>query len=157
MNLGAWWWSDRFVLRMHGAREVTALQAPRLHAAVRRLAARARIPVPRVYLIAEAAPNAFATGRSPRHAAIAVTEGLLRLLDEDELEGVLAHELAHVRNRDTLIATVAATIAGATAFIAYVARFGALFGLGRDDDEGPATAGGLGGRAASSSPRSSPC
>jgi heat shock protein HtpX len=134
-NVGAWWWSDRFVLRMYGAREVGELEAPGLHAIVGRLAQRAGIPKPRVYVIPQDSPNAFATGRSPARAAVAVTDGLVRVLDRDELEGVLAHELAHVRNRDTLISTVAATIAGAIGMLADMVRFGALLGLSRGDAE----------------------
>jgi heat shock protein HtpX len=135
MNVGAWWWSDRLVLRLYGAREVGHAEIPWLHEIVRRLAARAGIPAPRVYLIPEDAPNAFATGRNPQHGALAVTEGLLRVLDWEELEGVLAHEIGHIRNRDTLISTVAATVAGAIGMLADLARVGALFGAARDDDE----------------------
>jgi heat shock protein HtpX len=135
MNFGAYWWSDKIVLRMYGAQEVTEAQAPDLYRVVRYLAQRGGIPMPKVYLIPEAAPNAFATGRNPQHAAIAVTEGLMRLLDREELAGVIAHELGHVRNRDTLIMTVAATIAGAVSMIANIASWGLIFGGGQSSDE----------------------
>jgi heat shock protein HtpX len=135
MNFGAYWWSDKIVLRMYGAKEVTEAQAPDLYRIVRYLAQRGGIPMPKVYLIPEAAPNAFATGRNPQHAAVAVTEGLMRLLDREELAGVIAHELGHVRNRDTLIMTVAATIAGAVSMIANIASWGLIFGGGQSSDE----------------------
>lgn len=137
MNFAAYWWSDKIVLRMYGAQEIGEAQAPELFALVRRLAQGAHIPMPRVYLIPEETPNAFATGRNPQNAAVAVTEGILRLLDREELAGVLAHELGHVQNRDTLIMTVAATLAGALSHLANMAMWGAMFG-GRssDDDEG---------------------
>jgi heat shock protein HtpX len=146
MNLGAWWWSDRLVLRMYGAREISEAAAPELYSIVRALAQRARIPMPRVYIIPEDAPNAFATGRSPQRAAVAVTEGLLHRLDRSEVAGVLAHELAHVRNRDTLVMTVAATLAGAVSMLANLAQWGLLLGGGRgaeDGDEAPSPAFGL--------------
>ena len=132
MNVGAWWFSDRIVLRMHHAREVTETEAPRLHAMVTELSSRAGIPKPRVFLVEDPSPNAFATGRNPAHGVVAVTTGLLHILGEDEVRGVLAHELGHIRNRDTLISTVAATIAGAISFMAHMLFF---FG-GSDDDEG---------------------
>ncbi|HEV8662687.1 MAG TPA: zinc metalloprotease HtpX [Candidatus Methylomirabilis sp.] len=134
MNFGAYWFSDRIVLAMYGAKAVGEAEAPELVAMVRGLAQRARLPMPRVYIIPGPSPNAFATGRSPRHAAVAVTEGILRLMDREELEGVLAHELAHVRNRDTLISTIAATLAGVIMMLAHMARWAAFFGGGRDDD-----------------------
>lgn len=136
MNLGMYFFSDRLVLKMHHAREVTREEAPELYGAVERLAQRAGLPMPRVAIIPSAQPNAFATGRDPAHAVVAATEGILRILDRDELEGVMAHELAHVRHRDMLIASVAATMAGA---IMMVTRMGLLFGSGRgggDDDDG---------------------
>jgi heat shock protein HtpX len=137
MNVGSYWFSDKIVLRMYGAREVTEAEAPQLHGTVRRLATAAGTPMPKVYIIPEESPNAFATGRNPAHAAVAVTEGILRILSPDELEGVLAHEMAHVKNRDILIGTVAATLAGAIMMLANMARFAAIFGGGgRDDREG---------------------
>jgi len=135
MNFGAYWFSDRVVLAMYGAKEVSEAEAPDLVAMVRGLAQRARLPMPRVYVIPNPSPNAFATGRNPRHAAVAVTEGILRLMDREELEGVLAHELAHVRNRDTLISAIAATLAGVIMMLANMARFAAFFGGGRDDED----------------------
>jgi heat shock protein HtpX len=131
MNFVAFFFSDKIVLAQFGAQAVDREQAPQLHATVERLAARAGIPMPRLYVIPSPALNAFATGRSPKHAAVAATEGLLRTMNRDELEGVLAHELSHVLNRDVLISTVAATLAGA---IAMLARIGLFFGGGRRDD-----------------------
>jgi heat shock protein HtpX len=137
MNVGSYWFSDKIVLRMYGAREVTEAEAPQLHGMVRRLATAAGTPMPKVCIIPQESPNAFATGRNPAHAAVAVTEGILRILSPDELEGVLAHEMAHVKNRDILIGTVAATLAGAIMMLANMARFAAIFGVGgRDDREG---------------------
>jgi len=137
MNVGAYWFSDKIVLRMYGAREVSEAEAPSLHGIVRRLSIAAGIPMPKVYIIPTDSPNAFATGRNPAHAAVAVTEGITRLLSQDELEGVLAHELGHVRNRDILISTIAATLAGAIMMLARFAQFAAIFGGGsRDRDEG---------------------
>jgi len=136
MNFGAYWFSDKMALAMSGAQPVDESQAPQLYGMVRNLATRAQLPMPRLYMIPEDAPNAFATGRNPEHAAVAVTEGITRILDRDELEGVLAHELAHIKNRDTLIMTVAATLAGAITFIANMAQFAAFFGHRRDDEEG---------------------
>jgi heat shock protein HtpX len=135
MNFASYWFSDKIVLKMYGAREVSPHEAPELHQLVQRLAQRAGIPMPRVYIIPSDAPNAFATGRDPQHGAVAVTEGILRMLDTDELAGVLAHELGHIRNRDTLIMTVAATLAGAITMLAHMAQWGAIFGFGRRDDE----------------------
>ena len=144
MNVGAYFFSDKLVLRMHGASEVAPHEAPRLHAMVEALAAQAGIPKPRVFLIPEQQPNAFATGRNPEHAAVAVTEGILRILRPEELEGVLAHELAHIKNRDILISSVAAVIAGAISHLAMMAQWGAMFGMGRgDDDEGGGGGGNL--------------
>ena len=134
MNFGSYWFSDKIVLRMHGAREVDERDATALHALVGDLAVRGNLPQPRVYLIPENAPNAFATGRDPQHAAVAVTVGLLRSLDRKELAGVIAHELAHIRNRDTLIMTVTATIAGALSMLANTAMWGVMFG-GRSSDQ----------------------
>ncbi len=140
MNFASYWWSDRIVLWMYGAQEVSEAQAPQFHALVRRLAQRAGLPMPRVYIIPTETPNAFATGRNPQHAAVAATEGILRILTVDELEGVMAHELGHVRNRDILISTIAATLAGAIMILARMAQWAAFFGGMRrsDDDEGGA-------------------
>src|SRR5437867_4799425 len=136
MNLGSYWFSDRIVLAVYGARALSEQDAPDLFRVVRELAAGAHMPMPRVYLIPSESPNAFATGRSPEHAAVAVTEGIMRLLTLDELRGVLAHELSHVRNRDTLISAIAATLAGVVLMIARMAEWAALFGgLRRDERE----------------------
>jgi heat shock protein HtpX len=132
MNVVSYWWSDRIALRMHRAQPVMPEEAPELHEIVRTLAQRAGIPTPNVYLIPEQAPNAFATGRNPSHAAVAVTAGLMQVLSKEELAGVLAHELGHVKNRDTLIMTVAATLAGA---LTMLARFGMLTGGARSSDD----------------------
>ncbi len=128
MNFGAYWYSDKVVLAMYRAREVTPAEAPELHTIVENLARRAGLPKPKVYIIQSSTPNAFATGRDPKHAAVAVTTGILNLLTWEELEGVLAHELAHIKNRDTLISTIAATIAGVITMIASWARWAAIFG-----------------------------
>ena len=137
MNFVSYWFSDKIVLAAYGAKPIDEAAAPRLYAIVHRLATRAGIPMPRVYLIPSETPNAFATGRNPQHAVVAVTEGIMRILDEEELEGVLAHELSHVKNRDVLISTVAATLAGAITYLAHMAQWAAMFGgRGRDDDEG---------------------
>jgi heat shock protein HtpX len=135
MNFLSYWFSDRIVLAMYGAQPIEEAQAPGLYGMVRRLATRGGIPMPKVYLIPTDSPNAFATGRNPEHAAVAVTEGIMRILDEEELEGVLAHELSHVRNRDVLISTIAATLAGAITYLAHMAQWSAMFGGGRHDDE----------------------
>jgi len=134
MNFGAYWWSDKIVLRMYGAHEVTEAQAPELVGMVRHLARRADLPMPRVYITPQEAPNAFATGRNPQHGAVAVTEGIMRLLDREELAGVIAHELGHIKNRDTLIMTVSATIAGAVSTLANMAQWALIFGGGRSED-----------------------
>ncbi|HIE52264.1 MAG TPA: protease HtpX [Armatimonadetes bacterium] len=137
MNFGGYWFSDKIVLAMSGARPADPVRQARLFRIVERLTQRANLPMPKVYIIPADQPNAFATGRSPHHAAVAVTEGLLMLLEEDEIEGVLGHELAHIQNRDMLIATIAATLAGAIMVLANMARWAALFGgFGGDDDEG---------------------
>jgi heat shock protein HtpX len=136
-NAFAYFFSDKIALWSSGAQPVSREQVPRLYEVMERLAAKANLPVPKLYLVPEAAPNAFATGRNPHHASVAVTEGLLQLMNDDELEGVIAHELSHVRNYDILISSIAATIAGA---ITYLARMG--FWFGRDDDrEGGGLAG----------------
>jgi heat shock protein HtpX len=143
-NFASWYWSDRIVIAIHRARLLTAGEAPQVHRAVQRLARAAGIPVPTIYYVPDPAPNAFATGRNPEHAVVAVTDGLLRLLDERELEGVIAHELSHVLNRDILISTIAATLAGAVSLVARVAGFGLMFGGGRDDrDQGGGALGGI--------------
>jgi heat shock protein HtpX len=137
MNFSAYWFSDKLVLAMHRARPVTREESPNLHAIVEGLTARSGFPMPRLYVVPSDAPNAFATGRNPGNAAVAVTAGLLKILDRNEIEGVLAHELAHVGNRDILISSVAATLAGAISSLAFFARWGAVFGgFGRDDREG---------------------
>jgi heat shock protein HtpX len=142
MNLVAYFFSDKIALAMHRAQPVDEAQAPELYAIVAELTQRGGLPMPRLYLIPEAQPNAFATGRSPSHAAVAVTEGLLRAMDREEVKGVLAHELAHVMHRDILISSVAATLAGALTVLARMAGYAVMFGGGRDrDDRG----GGLGG------------
>jgi len=135
MNFGAYWFSDKIALSMSGAQPIDEAQAPELFRTIRNLATRAGLPMPQVYVIPQDAPNAFATGRNPENAAVAVTEGIVRVLDHEELEGVLAHELAHIKNRDTLIMTVAATLAGAITYAAHMAQFAAIFGGHRRDDE----------------------
>ena len=137
MNFLSYWFSDKMVLAAYGAQPIDEAAAPRLYAIVRRLVTRAGIPMPRVYLVPSETPNAFATGRNPQHAVVAVTEGIMRILDEEELEGVLAHELSHVKNRDVLISTIAATLAGAITYLAHMAQWAAMFGgRSRDDEEG---------------------
>jgi heat shock protein HtpX len=137
LNFGSYWFSDRIVLRMYRAQPVSEAEAPRLHAIVDRLIASAGLPKPKLYVLPQDSPNAFATGRNPSHAAVAVTSGLMELMDEEEIEGVVAHELAHVKNRDILISSVAATIAGAVAMLATMARWGAIFGgFGGRDERG---------------------
>jgi len=135
MNFASYWWSDKIVLAMYRAEPIPEARAPGLYAIVRRLTTKAGVPMPRVYLIPTDQPNAFATGRNPEHAAVAVTEGIMRILDDDELEGVLAHELAHVTNRDVLISTIAATLAGAITYLAHMAQWAAFFGGHRSDDD----------------------
>lgn len=134
MNVGSYWFSDRIVLRMYKAQPVGP--GHRLYDMTARLAQRAQLPMPKVYVIPDMQPNAFATGRNPSHAAVAATEGILRLLPDSELEGVMAHELAHVKNRDILISTVAATIGAAISMLANMAQFSMIFGGGRDREEG---------------------
>ena len=137
MNFITYWFSDKIVLRMYGATAVSEAEAPELYEIVRRLAHRAELPMPKVYIINEDQPNAFATGRNPEHAAVAVTNGIMRILSREELEGVLAHELSHVKHRDILVSTVAAAIAGAISYLAQMAQWAMIFGGGRrDDDEG---------------------
>ena len=137
MNFFSYWFSDKMVLSMYGAQEISESDNPGFYGIVRRLAQRANLPMPKVYLINSDTPNAFATGRNPEHAAVAATSGILRILGEEELAGVMAHELAHVKNRDILISTIAATFAGAITYMAHMAQWAAMFGGGRsDDDEG---------------------
>lgn len=138
MNVFTYFFSDRMVLAMYRARTVSEEEAPQLHRMVRRLAMQGGLPMPRVAIIPTETPNAFATGRNPEHAVVAVTQGILRLLEEDELEGVVSHELAHVRHRDILIASIAATIAGAITYLSFVGRFAVLFGGGRGRGQGNA-------------------
>ena len=138
LNFISYFFSDKIALLSSGAQPVTREQLPRLYQVMERLAAKANIPVPKLYLVPDAAPNAFATGRSPNHASVAVTQGLLQIMNDDELEGVIAHELSHVRNYDILTTSIAATIAGAITYMAEMGRWAMLFGgFGRDrDDEG---------------------
>jgi len=134
MNFASYWWSDKIVLSLYGAKEVKQEDAPELYGIVQELSSRAGLPMPRVYITPQEQPNAFATGRNPDHAAVAVTQGILRLLSRDELRGVLAHELAHVKHRDILIGSIAATIATAITYLAYMAQFAAIFGGGGGGD-----------------------
>ena len=136
MNFGSYWFSDKLILRMYKAQEVSESQAPELYAMVKDLALKASLPMPKVYIIPEDTPNAFATGRNEHHAVVAVTEGILRILNRDELEGVIAHELTHIKNRDMLIGSIAATLAGAIVMLANMAQWAAIFGgASRDNDE----------------------
>lgn len=143
MNFFSYWYSDKIILKMYRAREVSPSDNPTFYTMVQRLALRANMPMPKVYIIPSEAPNAFATGRNPQHAAVAATEGIIRLLSKDELEGVMAHELAHVANRDTLISTIAATIAGAISMLGNMLQWAAIFGGGNDEEEGGSMAGNL--------------
>src|SRR3972149_7883024 len=138
MNFGAYWFSDKLVLRMYRAQPVSDVQAPELHAIVRNLVQKAGMPMPKVYIIPSATPNAFATGRNQEHAVVAVTEGIMKILNRDELAGVIAHELAHIRHRDMLTGTIVATLAGAISMLAQMAQWAMIFGGGRrdNDDEG---------------------
>lgn len=135
MNFGSYWFSDKIVLAMYRARELTPTEAPEIHQMVDELAQRGGLPKPRIYMIPSEAPNAFATGRNPEHAVVAVTQGIVRLLNHEELKGVLAHELGHVKNRDILIGSIAATLAGVVMMLASMARFAAIFGFGGSDDD----------------------
>lgn len=140
MNFFSYWYSDKLVLKMYRASEVTPGQAPELYETVQRLTQKAGLPMPKLYVIPQQAPNAFATGRNPEHAVVAVTEGLMNIMEHDEVAGVLAHELAHVKNRDILIGSIAATMAGAIMVLATMARWSAIFGsTGGNDDEGGGT------------------
>lgn len=137
MNFFSYWFSDKIVLKMYGGQQITANDDPELYSLVGELAARGGLPMPKVYVIPEDTPNAFATGRNPEHAAVAVTQGIRRILNKRELAGVLGHELSHVKNRDILISSIAATLAGAISYLAQMAQFAAIFGGGRSrDDEG---------------------
>lgn len=135
INFFAYWFSDKIILRMYRAREVSESEAPELYGIVRRLAQKAEMPMPKVYIIDEEQPNAFATGRNPKHAAVAVTIGIMRILRHEELQGVIGHELAHVKHRDILVSTIAATIAGAISYLAHMAQWAMIFGGHRGDDE----------------------
>lgn len=137
MNVGVYWFSDRLALRANGARPLVPGELPRYEAIVRDLAGRARIPLPALYVIERPEPNAFATGRSPRHAAVAVTTGILDLMDDRQLRGVLAHEISHITNRDMLVGTIAATIGGAISFLGNMALWSSMFGGGGDEDSVP--------------------
>ncbi|HLM57524.1 MAG TPA: zinc metalloprotease HtpX [Pyrinomonadaceae bacterium] len=146
MNFGSYWFSDRIAMKMAGAREVSDAEAPQLHEMVARLARKFGLPKPRVAVVEADAPNAFATGRNARHGLVAVTTGILRILDRRELEAVLAHELGHIKNRDVLVSTVAATVAGAVTMVAQLGQFAMIFGGAQGDDEedgGPGLLGGL--------------
>ncbi|MDF2570459.1 MAG: htpX [Sporomusa sp.] len=142
MNFGSYWFSDKIVLKMYGAQEVTPQDAPDLIRMVSNLAQKAKMPMPKVYIIKTEVPNAFATGRDPEHGVVAVTTGIMRALNYEELEGVVAHELAHIKNRDTLISTIVASVAGVITMIANIAQWSAFLGFGRSDDE---EGGGIGG------------
>jgi heat shock protein HtpX len=135
MNFFSYWFSDKIVLRMYHATEVTVQQEPELYNMVQQLCQRAELPLPKIYTIPQDSPNAFATGRNPEHAVVAVTEGLMRLMNREEIMGVIAHELAHVKNRDILIGSIAATMSGAIMLLADMARWSAIFGGGRNEDE----------------------
>ena len=136
MNFGAYWFSDKIVLMMYRAKPVTEAEAPDLYAITRDLTMKAGLPMPKVYIMDNDTPNAFATGRNPSHAAVAVTRGIMRLLSKEELTGVIGHELAHIQNRDILISTISATIAGAISYLAHMAQWAAMFGSSRDDERG---------------------
>jgi heat shock protein HtpX len=136
MNFFAYWFSDKIVLRMYGAKEVSQGESPELYGIVAELTSKASLPMPKVYIMENDTPNAFATGRNPDHAAVAVTTGILKMLSKEELMGVIGHELSHVKNRDILVSTVAATLAGAIAMLSRMAQFGAMFGGGRSNEEG---------------------
>ncbi|MBM4145849.1 MAG: zinc metalloprotease HtpX [Nitrospira sp.] len=135
MNFISYWFSDKIVLKMYRAKQVSESEAPELFGIVRRLAQKAELPMPKVYIMEQEQPNAFATGRNPKHGAVAVTTGIMRILSSEELEGVIAHELSHIKNRDILVGTIAATIAGAISYLAQMAQWAMIFG-GRSDNEG---------------------
>jgi heat shock protein HtpX len=135
MNFGSYWFSDKIVLKMYKAQEVSESSAPDLHNIVHSLAMKANLPMPRIFIIPEETPNAFATGRNEKHAVVAVTAGIMRILNKEELEGVIAHELSHIKNKDMLISSIAATIAGAISMLATMAQWAAIFGGGSSDDD----------------------
>ncbi|MFH0992311.1 MAG: zinc metalloprotease HtpX [bacterium] len=135
MNFGMYWFSDKVILMSYGAKEISEDQAPRLFSVVRKLSIQAQLPMPKVYIIPGMTPNAFATGRNPEHAAVAATEGILKLLSDDELEGVMAHELAHVKHRDILTGTIVAAMAGTITFLSRMAMYASIFGGGRDRED----------------------
>ena len=135
MNFFSYWFSDKIVLRMYGAKQVTQAEAPELYQIVGELVNKASLPMPKVYIMENDTPNAFATGRNPEHAAVAVTSGIMRILSKEELMGVIGHELSHIRHRDILVSTIAATMAGAITMLARMAQFGAMFGGGRSSDD----------------------
>jgi heat shock protein HtpX len=144
MNVGSYWFSDKLILRMYKAQEASEMQFPELYAMVKDLAMKAPLPMPKVYIIPDETPNAFATGRNEHHAVVAVTEGILRILNKDELEGVIAHELSHIKNRDMLIGSIAATLAGAIVMVANMAQWAAIFGgVGRDSEDESEGGGGM--------------
>ncbi|WP_300155190.1 zinc metalloprotease HtpX [Solidesulfovibrio sp.] len=145
MNLGSYWFSDKIVLSMYSARELSPADAPGLHAMVEELARNGGIPKPRVMIVPQEAPNAFATGRNPEHGVVCVTEGIMRLLSPEELRGVLAHELGHIKNRDILVQSIAAVLGGAVVMMANMLQWGAIFGMGRSNDEEGGGSGVLGG------------
>lgn len=145
MNFGAYWFSDKIVLSMYKAQEVGPHDAPEIYGIVAELAQRGNMPMPRVYIVSNDTPNAFATGRNPEHAAVAATTGIMRILTREELAGVMAHELSHVQHRDTLISAVAATIAGAISMLANMAQWALIFGMGRQNNEGGGGAAGVAG------------
>ncbi len=135
LNLGSYWFSDKIVLRMYRAQKIEEGDNPRLYRIVKNIALQSNLPMPKLYIIPSDSPNAFATGRNPQHAAVAVTSGIMRILNEEELEGVLAHEMAHIKNRDILIGSIVATVAGAISMLAQMAQFAFIFGGGRSDRE----------------------
>ena len=143
LNFGSYWFSDKIVLAMYRAREVQPNEAPELYQIVQNLTLRAQLPMPRLYVLPSESPNAFATGRNPAHAAVAVTEGIMRIMSRDELEGVIAHELSHVKNRDILISSIAATLAGVIMMLANMARWAAIFGVGGRGERDEEGAGGV--------------
>ena len=136
MNIGSYWFSDKIVLWMYRAKEAKQSDYPKLYKIVKEISKLSDVPMPKVYIIPTNSPNAFATGRNPKHAAVAATEGILKILNEEELKGVIAHEFSHIRNRDILISTIVGTIAGVISYIGAMARWSAIFGGGRDDDRG---------------------